>query len=295
MTDQDLPVRPVVAAVAASLGPGAARPLNERERAQETVAVDWQMLGAQYEWAEIHGVTKGRPHGYFTDLVGRAAAAGELLGLAFTALRDAKAWRDTPPRPENRIRRSIAGRALAEASGLWAVSAGHAAVNVVARVVRLHSDAKSLDRKLKWTGLPTPFDTGRPAHLSLNDATTTAIIGTARHTNESALVALTDPLDALTRHAAWATLVARRHADSHRLRPQSIEGGVPSESPWTHDPTAGTLTLGATTTPAYRPPVLEDVVHETQAGYDALSSAMRDVHDRLPAALVAVGVPIWAS
>jgi hypothetical protein len=90
------------------------------------------MLGAQYEWAEVHGVSKGLPHGYFADLLGRAAAAGEQLGLAFAALRYAEIWRDTAAEPTGETHRNVAGRAIAEASGLWAVSAGHAAVNVVA-------------------------------------------------------------------------------------------------------------------------------------------------------------------
>ena len=107
---------------------------------------DWQMLGAHYEWAELHGVTKGLRHGYFADSLGRAAAAGEQLGLAFAALRDAEVWRDTAEEPSSTSRRSIAGRAMAETSGLWAVSAGHAAVNVVARAVRIHSKAAALDR-----------------------------------------------------------------------------------------------------------------------------------------------------
>jgi hypothetical protein len=43
----------------------------------------------------------------------------------------------------------------------------------------------------------------------------------------------------------------------------------------------------------YLPPVLEDVVAEMHAGYEALSWAMSAVLDRLPAALRAAGVPIW--
>lgn len=59
------------------------------------------------------------------------------------------------------------------------------------------------------------------------------------------------------------------------------------------DQTAGTLTLSVSTFSDYIPPALEDVVAETQAGYEALSSAMSDVHEHLPAALRAAGVPIW--
>lgn len=190
-------------------------------------------------------------------------------------------------------RRNIAGRAFAEASGLWAVSAGHAVVNVVARIVRIHGKAAGLDAKLRWTGLPTPFDPGRLANLSLNPETVNYILAAARQTGEVALADLVEPLDDLVKSAAWAALVARRDAGYHRLRPQSIEGGVPSENPWAPDQAAGTLTLSVSTFSDYVPPLLEEVVGETHAGYEVLSSAMRDVHDRLPEALRAGGVPIW--
>lgn len=285
---------PVVAAVVGTLSPGdVGNPLTDADRPRVMVPNNWQMLGAHYEWAEIHGVSRGLPHGYFADLLGRAAAAGEQLGLAFAALRDAEVWRDMVVDPADASRRSIAGRAMAEASGLWAVSAGHATVNVVARVVRIHSSAVSLDKKLGWTGLPAPFDSGRLANLSLNAETVKHIQTAAQRTGEVELVELVEPLGGLTKGAAWAALVARRDAGYHRLRPQSIEGGVPSENPWAADQTAGTLTLSVSTFSGYLPPVLEDVVAEAAAGYEALSAAMSDVYDRLPAALRAVGVPIW--
>lgn len=283
---------PVVAAVVGTLSPGdVGTPFTDADRTRAMVPQNWQMLGALYKWAEVHGVSNGLPHGYVADLLGRAAAAGEQLGLAFAALRDAEVWRDTVAEPASASRRNIAGRAIAEASGLWAVSAGHAAVNVVARVVRIHSNAASLDKKLGWVGLPAPFDSGRPANLSLNAETVKHILAAAQRTGEVDLVELVEPLAGLTKSAAWAALVARRDAGYHRLRPQSIEGGVPSQNPWAADQTAGTLTLSVSTFSDYLPPALEDVVAETEAGYEVLSAAMSEVHDRLPAALGAAGVP----
>lgn len=284
----------VVAAVAGTLSPGdVGKPFTDEDRARAMVPHDWQLLGAHHDWAELLGVGTGLPHGYFTDLLGRAAAAGEQLGIAFAALRDAEVWRDTATEPTSPNHRNIAGRAIAEASGLWAVSAGHAAINVVARVVRIHDKAVGLDKKLRWKGLPTPFDPGRFANLSLNPDTVKSVMAAARQTSESTLVELVAPLDALVKSAAWTALVARRDAGYHRLRPQSIAGGVPLENPWEADQIAGTLRMSVSTFSRYLPPVLEDVVSETQAGYDALSSAMRDVHDCLPAALRAAGAPFW--
>lgn len=287
----------VAAAVVGTLAPGdGGKPFTDADRKRAMVPHDWQMLGAHYQWAEIHGVTKGLPYGYFSDLLGRAAAAGEQLGIAFAALRDAEVWRDSEAEPHTSTRRSISGRAMAEASGLWAVSAGHAAVNVVARVVRLHpAAATGLDRKLGWAGFPIPFDSGRSANLSLNVQTVKTIRTAASQAAESALAELVQPLCELAEDVAWAALVARRDAGYHRLRPRSIEGGVPSGSPWVADKTSGSMTLSVSTFSEYAPPALEDVVHETQAGYDSLALAMKQVHDRLPAALSAAGVPIWRS
>ena len=291
---QEGPRGRVAAAVVGTLAPGdGGKAFSPADHAKAMVPHDWQMLGAQYEWAEIHGVSKGLPHGYFADLLGRAAAAGEQLGIAFAALRDAEVWRDTSVEPATATHRNIAGRAMAEACGLWAVSAGHAAANVVARIVRLHSGASSLDKKLKWAGYPAPFDSGRAANLSLNVETMKFIKAAAVATGESPLVQLVEPLHALTEGSAWVAMTARRDAGYHRLRPQSIEGGVPGANPWVADQTAGILTLSVSTFSDYVPPVLEDVVSETQQGYDALSSAMSAVHGRLPLAISAAGVPVW--
>lgn len=284
----------VVAAVVGTLSPGdVGKPFSDADRVRAMVPHAWQMRGAQYEWAEIHGVSMGLPHGFFADLLCRAAAAGEQLGLAFAALRDADVWRDNATEQASTSHRNIAGRAIAEASGLWAVSAWHAVANVVARVVRIHDRGAGLDKKLRWSGLPVPFDSGRSANLSLNAETVTRIMAVARQTGESTLVEFVAPLDALTNDPSWAAIVARRDAGYHRIRPQSIAGGVPPGNPWAADQSSGGLTLSVSTFKRYFPPVLEDVVAETQAGYDALSAAMREINDRLPAALRAAGFALW--
>ena len=101
------------------------------------------------------------------------------------------------------------------------MSFGHAAVNVVARVARIHSKTGSLDTKLRGAGLPAPFDCGRFANLSLNPGTVKSIHGVARQTGEVALADLVDPLDNLVKSAVWAALVSRRDAGYHRLRPRA--------------------------------------------------------------------------
>ena len=154
--------------------------------------------------------------------------------------------------------------------------------------------AKLRDSTRSFDGpLPAPFDSGRLANHSLNPETVKYILVAGRQTGEAALANLVEPLGDLVKSAAWVALVARRDAGYHCLRSQRIEGGVPSINPWATDQAAGTLTLSVSTFSDYVPPVLEDVVAETHAGYEALSSAMLDVHDRPPEALRDAGVPIW--
>lgn len=283
-----------VAAVIGSLSPGdVGKGFTPSDQALAQIPHDWQILGASYPWAELHGAINGLPNGYAADLIGRAAAAGEQLTLAFAAVRDAEVWQDTEVPMAEENRRNMAGRAMAEASGLWAVSAGHAITNVAARIVRLHTAASSLDKKLKWLGAPAPFDPGREANLSINSKTVNAILNAAKLTTEPALIALVRPLHTLVGSTAWQATTARRDAGYHRLRPQSLDGGVPTQNPWTESDNTGSATMSVYEAASYTPPALEDVVAEARAGYDALSLCMDQMLDSLPKALSAAGVPIF--
>lgn len=51
------------------------------------------------------------------------------------------------------------------------------------------------------------------------------------------------------------------------------------------------LSLGLS--PGHVPPTVENLVAESRAGHDALSSAMADVLARLPEAMKSVGIGIW--
>jgi len=283
----------VAAAVISTLAPdGGGKPFAEADQPLFEVARAWQMRGAQHQWGEAHGAVGGMPLGYISDLLARAAAGGEQLALAFAALKDAEQWRDTSVEPKSASRRSLAGRALAEVAGLWSLSAGHAAVNVVARVVCIPERALEMG-KMRWSGLPTPFDMNPRVNLSLSRDTTKYIRAAARKTGDAALKDLVAPLTQLVSHPDWKKLVDRRHTASHRLRPQSIAGGVPHQNPWVTDEATGGMAMSFLASSDYVPPDLEDVVMEAGAGYQVLSLAMRDVNDQLPAALKAVGVPLW--
>lgn len=285
--------RRVSAAVLSSLSPGnAGSPFTAADAKEVKVPGDWQQLGRLRYAGEIRAVMAGLPEGYATDLFGRAAAAGEQLGLALAAVRDAEVWRDTSIAPEHEGRRNMAGRALAEASGLWAVSAGHAITNVAARILRVHKGAVELDKKLQWSGLPTPFDNDPKSNLSIYRKHVNAIVSAAGKTGEQALTDLVRPLDNLLNSDDWQALMARRESGYHRLRPQTISGGVPNQNPWVAGGTTGS-TMSVFSSSPYVPPVLEDVVAESRAGYDALALSMAEMIRVIPNAFDAVGVPLF--
>lgn len=281
-----------VGAVLGTFFPDGGKPIDEADNGLFQVSLKWQNLAAVAQLAEVHGILAGMPLGYMAELLGRAAAAGEQLGLALTAVRDAEVWHDIEPEHGQENRRAIAGRALAESSGLWSISTGHAVANVVARVVRGHSLSTHLDKAFKWDGPPEPYGMSRYSNLSLNDGTVKALARAASATAAPPLKSLVDPLVHLLESPAWAALTLRRDIGYHRWRPQSIEGGASTKSPWMYE-SRGTMSLSLGPSPGHVPPTVENLVAESRAGHDALSSAMADILARLPEALKSVGVGIW--
>lgn len=182
-----------VGAVLATFFPDGGKPIDEADKGQFQVPMEWQNLAAVAQVAEVRGILAGMPLGYMAELLGRAAAAGEQLGLALTAVRDAEVWRDIEPEHGQENRRGIAGRALAESSGLWSISAGHAVANVVARVVRAHSLSIHLDKAFKWDGPREPYVMTRHSNLSLNAFTVKALVRAASATAALPLKTLVDP------------------------------------------------------------------------------------------------------
>ncbi|TFB53434.1 hypothetical protein [Cryobacterium sp. Sr3] len=281
-----------VSAVLYSFFPEGGKPVSEAEKIHFKVPTQWQKLATLAQFAEVHGSLAGMPHGYMAELLGRAAAAGEQLGLALTAVRDAEVWHDIEPEQGKENMRVIAGRALAESSGLWSVSTGHAVTNVVARVVWAHKLSTHLDEAFKWVWPPEPFAETRQSNLSLNASTVKALVKAAAATEELPLNALVHPLVELIRSPAWVALTSRRDVGYHRWRPQSIDGGALTTNPWVDEGT-NSLSLSVGLSSGHVPPTIESLVAESRAGHDALSSAMGDIFNRLPAAMTSAGIGIW--
>jgi hypothetical protein len=272
--------------------PEGGNPVVKTDERQFTTSLKWQKLGELTNIAEVRGVLAGMPQGYMAETLGRAAAAGEQFGLALTAVRDAEVWRDMVPADGQENRRVMAARGLAEASGLWSVSSGHAVVNVVARVVRIHTLSVSMDAKLRWSGPPEPFASARNSNLSLNVSTVNAIAAAAAATGESDLKAIVNPLTTLLRSAAWEALTLQRDVGYHRWRPQSVEGGAPTSNPWSEEDGGYSMLFGMSG--GHVPPLVRDVVAESRDGHDSLAIAMSDVFDALPKAMISAGVGMWA-
>lgn len=284
---------PVVTGAAIStFFPDGGNPVVKSDERQFTTSLKWQKLGELVDIGEVRGVLAGMPHGYMAETLGRAAAAGEQFGLALTAVRDAEVWRDIVPAGGQENRRVMAARGLAETSGLWSVSSGHAAANVVARVIRVHMLSVSMDAKLRWSGPPEPFAMTKGTNLSLNFPTISAVVAAAAATGESDLSAIVDPLHKLLKSAAWEALTLQRDVGYHRWRPQSLDGGVSTSNPWTKDSGGGfSMLLG--TSGGHVPPGIDELVAESRAGHDALTTALSDILDALPNAMIAAGVGIW--
>ena len=109
---------------------------------------------------------------------------------------------------------------------------------------------------------------------------------------EAAAIHLAEVLVDLLAAPAWMTLINRRDTDYHRWRPQGLpSGGVPRRSLWDRSaPGALTLFGGA----QFFDPVDHDAHCRTASdGLDHLGGSMQTWLERWPAALAALGVPVF--
>ena len=262
---------------------------NERRSAQEA-SIDWQQTGAHAQFAELHAFTRGAPEGRMSELVGRAAAAGEQLGLAWTTDQELQRWyatgRDDPGL-------TMATRALAEMCAYFLLSAAHGLGNITLRTLTLSPSAAAVLARLRpqGRGYP-PFSEEQDAWPPFNEKLAAHSLEAAKATGEDSVVALCEVLVTLAEDERWRAMEQRRHADYHRWRPQGLPGGgVPRRSLWTR-PHPGTMQLSGATH------FFEPVDHEALAAtageaLDALGDAMIRWDGLWPAALKALGVGVF--
>lgn len=273
---------------------GTVLPLTAHERLEiQRTALDWQELGTRAEWAEVHGARNGVVEGRTSELCGRGAVLGEQLGLAWTLDQEFQRWSAAGVSAPNDGRDSMATRALAEMCGYYLLGASHGLGNVTVRTLVLSAQACEVlaNRRPSASGF-IPFSEEKAAWPPLTSKLVRDAAEAAQATGESAARDLVQVLGDLVGDPRWSALVDRRDVDYHRWRPQGLpSGGVPQRSLWDR-PEPGTRSLhgGAR--------FFETVDHKAlcrTAGeaLDAVGETMGKWLDLWPAALQAVGVPVF--
>jgi hypothetical protein len=255
----------------------------------EAVASDWQLVGRNAPMAEVHTLLAGAPRGRGAELLGRVAAAGEQLGLAWTCLLEAQRWQKAP---QSGGRENMATQALAEMSGYYATATAHGLINVTLRTLLLsHASADAINQVRDYRsakGFP-PFSTGREAWRPFNSRELDLLkpaVGAAADGSVSEWFAI---VVELAEDDRWRALTSRRHEYFHQWRPQSISGGVQTKNPWEAGDGFASLSF-----PNYYEPLDPSIlVAEALDGLEALGEVMGKWMDAWPLALKGLGCPIF--
>ncbi len=237
-------------------------------------ALAWQVRGEQATFQEMRAISlRVQPNRAYV-LYGRIASAGEQLGLAGAAYRDACAWLSSV-HSDNEVRPPA--RALAEIASYYALAAAHGLVNVTARLLAFDNRSRAvLTQRFKASkGFP-PFDEKTDHWLAFNAGSVTGLEQAVDHHRDEVreIVGL---LRTLVEDDRWTRLVERRNTDFHRWRPQSVAGGVEPASPWIEAEADGerfsvlTVYQGET----LQPDDHRLLIAEAGRALDALEAAMR--------------------
>ncbi|SOC50971.1 hypothetical protein SAMN05660748_3700 [Blastococcus aggregatus] len=254
-------------------------------------AIEWQKTGVHATWSEMHGATHGLPKGRLSELIGRVAATGEQLGLAWTCEQDMRLWLD--PSAPTGDRRSTSARALAEITGYYAISAGHGLANVTLRTLLVHPDAAAIINKDNKSAQGfAPFSSVPAVWVPLNEKVAKLLKAAALPVGQPSVDRMVDYVLTLTGHPHWQALTSRRHVDFHRWRPQSVVGGVATHNPW-EEGADGSSTLTMYGSSQHQPPETQELIDEASAGLAVLAETMADWMAAWPAALRELGVPVF--
>ena len=257
----------------------------------QQVALEWQKLGRHAEWAEMHGASNGADQDRMHELMGRAAVAGEQLGLAWTLDQELQRWYLNGI--DDDAGRSMATRALAEMCGYYILAAAHGPGNLTLRTLMLSKSAASVLTSAypDARGFP-PFSERQQAWPSLGKTMADRAQQAAATSAGTAPTRMSQVLEELLAAPQWKALVQRRSIDYHRWRPQGLpNGGVPRRSLWNTSVT-GTRSLSG------GGGFYERVDHEAlcrTAGdaLDVLGNAMEAWLKVWPVALCELGVPVF--
>lgn len=262
------------------------RPEDQKHPLAET-SMSFQDLGSSVWVAELHGMLNGQTAGRVAEILGIAAGAGEQLGLAYACTLDAKRWlsRPTDDEPKN----LLSARVFAEMTNYYVLGAGHALFNSTSRLLAMDPTCAA---KLKLT----PFDPN-PNPLKDWPSFNSKTVKTLETLLDNRQLPLTKSLVRLLRDlvddARWMALVDRRNTGYHRWRPQSVEGGTATTSPW-REVAAGQVVMQISSSSGHVPLDSQLLVDEARAGLDALGAAMAQWLELMPATFAELGVPAFA-
>ncbi|KQS22380.1 hypothetical protein ASG05_01955 [Frigoribacterium sp. Leaf186] len=127
----------------------------------------------------------------------------------------------------------MAARAMADLTAHYCLLVGHGLVNMTARLKHLRGEPpypRASDGYAAAVESP-PF-TEHGAWLAMNKDSAKELRKDAAATGKPELVELAALLVKLEQNETWRAIVGRRNTEFHRMRPQTIDGGVPQVNPW---------------------------------------------------------------
>ncbi|MGZ0213304.1 MAG: hypothetical protein ACKVI4_12610 [Actinomycetales bacterium] len=278
----------VVAVVPQTLFAGPATPPRPRDEHIIEVSRETQKLGVHAVFFELHGANHGLPRGRLSEVLGRAASAGEQLGLASATSRDAHRWL---AQSDQSLIQQVASRALAEITGYYTLSAAHGLGNVTLRALLTNKVSAAVVNEMypRAQGF-MPFSDNREAWVVLGARLVKTIEAAAATVGGADISALVNAVVSLQSDPRWTALEQRRGIDFHRWRPQSIDGGVRTQNPWQD---LGNGQFSISTPQDNIVPDHEALVREADEALDALAEAMDKWQEALPMAMRDLGVPIF--
>lgn len=261
---------------------------TEIDRRIAKVANKLQVVGGSAQIAELHATLNGVQEGRAVEVFGRAASAGEQLGLALTLRLDARRWMSA----QNDREIHLPVRALAEMQGYYTLASAAGLANVILRIGFLNEDIRTaIESRWKNNRGFNPFSADRNDWIQFSEKAFTTVRESMDAADVPELQASAEALLRLRQDARWNDLDARRSEDYHQWRPQSVAGGVGAQSFWT---ALADGTRTATFPPAdYVLPDLEKVCAESDAGLELLTDTANEILGRFPAALREVGLGIY--
>jgi hypothetical protein len=197
------------------------------------VAAEWQKLAGHATFLEMGGLVGGADRDRTWELVGRIAATGEQLGLAYTAAIEVDFWRQAKMATDTvQTAYEMGHRAMAELQAYFTIGSGHGLVNVAARTLALAQDLRAAlaSKNKKWRNAFPPFSESEGDWPALSQQTAARLSEVAALSPHPEVRELLKPVVTLHADERWRKLDAYRGKAFHRWRPQSAGGSIPAIS-----------------------------------------------------------------